>query len=56
METGSLAGSKYFVTFIDDFTKCTAAYFMKKKPKVLDKFTEYQARVGGKHLKTLHSD
>jgi len=56
METESLAGSIYFVTFIDDFTRCTAVYFMKKKSEVLDKFKEYQARVSGEHIGTLRSD
>lgn len=34
METASLAGSKYFLTLIDDFTRKTFIYFLKKKARL----------------------
>ena len=48
MEIESLAGSKHFVTFIDDFRR-TAVSFMKEKSDVLDKFKECQDR-GGEYM------
>ena len=44
---GSLNGSKYFITFTDDFSRCTAVYFMKEKSEALDKFKEFEAMVVG---------
>ena len=43
MHTESFGGQKYFVTFIDDFSRCCAVYFMKKKSEVLEKFKEFEA-------------
>ena len=34
-------GSKYFVTFIDDYTHFTVVYLLEKKSEVLDKFKQY---------------
>ena len=31
MQTESLGGHKYFVTFIDDYSRCCAVYFIKQK-------------------------
>ncbi len=45
MTTDSIGGSKYFVTFIDDYTRCCAVYFLNSKSEVPDKFKEYEARV-----------
>ena len=42
MQTQSIGGAKYFVTFIDDYTRCCAVYFMKCKSEVLDKFKEFE--------------
>lgn len=42
MQTESIGGSKYFVTFIDDFSQCCQVYFMKKKSEVLSKFKEFE--------------
>ena len=42
MRTQSIGGAKYFVTFIDDYTRCCAVYFMKHKSEVLHKFKEFQ--------------
>ena len=42
MQTQSFGGAKYFVTFIDNYTRCCAVYFMKHKSEVLHKFKEFQ--------------
>ena len=59
MEENSLGGSRYFVTFIDDKSRFTAVYFMKRKDQVLEKFKEYEAMVTNtteKKIKILRSD
>ena len=38
MQTESIGGHKYFVTFIDDYSRCCAVYYLKQKSKVFDKF------------------
>ena len=43
MSTGSVGGSKYFVTFIDDYSRYTVLYTMKAKSETLSKFKEYVA-------------
>ena len=45
MPTESIGGNKYFVTFIDDFSRCCAVYFLRNKSEVPDKFKEFEARV-----------
>ena len=59
MQTDSIGGQKYFVTFIDYFTRCCAVYFLKQKSKVLDKFKEFEVIVTsecGKSIATLRTD
>jgi len=34
MPTDSIGGNKYFVTFIDNFSRCCAVYFLKHKSEV----------------------
>jgi len=46
MHTQSVGGNKYFVTFIDDYSRYTAVYFMKKKSEVIEKFKEFKACAG----------
>ena len=43
MSVESIGGSKYFVTFIDDYSRCCAVYFMKQKSEVFEKFKEFEA-------------
>ena len=43
MQTESIGGRKYFVTFIDDYSRCCAVYFLRHKSEVLDKFKEFEA-------------
>ena len=59
MKTPSLAGSQYFVTFIDDFTRKTWVYFLKNKSEVFEKFRNFKALVenqSGLHTKALRTD
>ena len=41
MQVKSKGGSKYMLTFTDDFSRYTTAYFIKSKSEVLSKFMEY---------------
>ena len=59
MPTESIGGQKYFVTFIDDYSRCCAVYFLKHKSEVFEKFKEYEARVtndSDQPIGTLRSD
>jgi hypothetical protein len=38
----SLGGSLYYVSFIDDFSKNTWIYFLRKKADLFDKFKEFK--------------
>ena len=55
----SLGGAIYYVSFIDDFSRNTSLYFLKKKSEVFSKFKEYKALVEnqiGKKIKVLRTD
>ena len=41
----SVGGIIYYVSFIDDFSRNTRLYFLKKKLEVFSKFKEYKALV-----------
>ena len=41
-------GSKYFLTFIDDFTHFTVVYVMARKSECYEKFKEFEAEVTAK--------
>jgi len=41
MNVDSVDGSKYVLTFTDDYTGYVTAYFIKSKSEVLSKFVEY---------------
>ena len=59
MQTQSIGGAKYFVTFIDDYTRCCAVYFMKHKSEVLEKFKEFEVtttNAAGRGIGTLRTD
>ena len=68
MVVNSHGGSRYFVTFIDDFSKYTQVYLINHKHEVLDKFKEFvnstinvkvnqiKTLVSENHVKTLRSD
>ena len=59
MNIGSIGGSKYFVTFIDDFSRYVCVYYLKQKSEVLSKFKEFvnvMTNITGKRVKVLRSD
>ncbi|KXJ62368.1 hypothetical protein RP20_CCG016888 [Aedes albopictus] len=59
MEKSSHGGSKYWITFIDDATKMTFAYFLKSKADAFSAFQEFMAHVenqSGKKIKCLRTD
>ena len=41
----SLGGSRYYVSFINDFSRMTWIYFLKKKLEVFKRFSEFKALV-----------
>jgi hypothetical protein len=45
MQTPSLGGRIYFLTFMDDYSRKTWVYFLKHKPETFDKFKEFKAFV-----------
>ena len=47
MQTASIGGAKYFVTFIDDYTRCCSVFFLRHKSEVFDKFKEFEALTSG---------
>lgn len=59
MNTPSVKGSKYFVTFKDDFSGFRCVYFVKHKSDVLNYFKEFARSVKNKfnrQIKVLHTD
>ena len=59
MKVPSLGKSVYYVSFIDDFSRNTWIYFLKKKSEVFDRFKEFKALVENqteKKIKVLRTD
>ncbi|MCO5580832.1 hypothetical protein L7F22_034705 [Adiantum nelumboides] len=59
MQTASLTGNLYYLTFIDDFSKYTHIYFLKHKSEVFTHFQHFVAFVERQtemQVKTLRSD
>ncbi|KAE8684024.1 hypothetical protein F3Y22_tig00111160pilonHSYRG00030 [Hibiscus syriacus] len=57
--TSSLGGSRYYVTFIDDFSRKVWVYFLKQKSEVFEKFKLWKAEVEnqtGRKIKCLRSN
>ena len=55
----SLGKSVYYVSFIDDYSRNTWIYFLRKKSEVFDKFKEFKALVENqteKKIKVLRTD
>ena len=55
----SSSGGKYFLTFIDDFSRYTHVYILQNKSQVLDKLKDYILEVENLHnkkIKQIHSD
>ena len=45
MSVASLGGARYFVTFVDDYTRYSTVYFLRQKSEVFGKFKEFAAEV-----------
>lgn len=59
MQTASMSGRRYFVTFIDDYTRYCKVYFMEKKSEVFEKFKEFEifmTNSSGLKIGSLRSD
>ena len=59
MQTQSIGGIFYFLTFIDDFSKKTWIYFIGYKSETFSKFKEFKAlteKQSGKSIKMIRSD
>jgi transposase InsO family protein len=52
MQTNSVSGKKYLLTFIDDFSRYAVIYFLREKSEVLEKFKEFVQFVKTKFNKT----
>lgn len=55
----SLVGSRYFLLFIDDYSRMNWAYFLKHKSESFECFKKFKALVenqSGQRIKTLHSN
>ena len=58
-KTMPMGGCRYYVTFIDDYTRKVWVYFLKEKSEVFTHFQTFKAMVekqSGKHVKCLRSD
>jgi transposase InsO family protein len=59
MQNESLNGSKYFLLFVDDYSRFCRVYFLKSKSDVFAKFVKFKATVElekGNKLKIMRSD
>jgi transposase InsO family protein len=56
--TPSLGGARYFISFINDFSRFTWVYFITRKSEALTKFKTFVAEVTsqGGHIQCLRSD
>lgn len=59
METESIGGKKYYITFIDDFSRKVFVYMLRNKSEAFEKFKIFQAqaeRTHGRKIKSLRTD
>ena len=59
MSTSARGGYKYFITFIDDYSRYGYIYLMHHKSETFEKFKEFKAEVEnhrGRSIKSLRSD
>jgi len=59
MKTTSLGGARYYLLFIDDYSRYTMVYILRQKSETFSKFREYKALVENYHdkkIKALRSD
>jgi len=52
MSTESIGGKKYFVTFIDDYSRCCSVYFMKHKSEEFEAATTTDSKNRIRRLRT----
>jgi hypothetical protein len=55
----SFGGKKYFITFIDDYSRKTWVYFLKEKAEAFEAFKRFKAmveKISGCFIKALRSD
>lgn len=58
-QMSSLAGSSYYMSFMDDYSRETTVTSLKQKSEALDAYKRYEARLTTQHgvrIKTLRSD
>ena len=59
MQTKYFGGSRYFITFTDDYSRCCKTYFLKEKSEALEKFKEFKTAVereSEQSIKALRAD
>lgn len=59
MEKNSIGGARFFIIFVDDFTRMTFIYFLKAKSEALSYFKEFKSMVENsqnKKIKFLRTD
>ena len=59
MQTTSFGGARYFVTFIDDYSRYVSTYCIHSEDQVFEKFREFEALVTNEtdlKIKTLRTD
>ena len=59
MSISARGGYKYFITFIDDYSRYRYIYLMRHKSEAFEKFKEFKMEVDshrGKSIKSLQSD
>lgn len=59
MEKNSIGGARYFLLFIDDFSRMTFIYFLKTKGEALSYFKEFKSAVENtqnRKIKILRTD
>lgn len=55
----SFSGRRYFISFIDDFSRKTWVYFLKEKSEAFEVFKKFKVMVEkatGRHIKAIRSD
>lgn len=55
----SFSGKRYFISFIDDFSRKTWVYFLKEKSETFEVFKKFKMMVEkatGRHIKSVRSD
>ena len=59
MQTETMGGKRYVITFTDDYSRCVAVHFMRQKFEALEKFKLFEATAvgdSGNQIGTLRTD